>query len=74
MTGFVDLGEVNADIENLLGDSHKATERKLADHAFAFMARAVFKPSLAVPVAHYFSTNLSGMFSTCIMLTYNILP
>ena len=27
---------------------------------FVFMARAVFKPSLAVPISHYPNSNLSG--------------
>ena len=61
LTGFVDLGEVNSDIESLLGESHKPAERALADRAFVFMARAVFKPSITVPVAHYFSASLSGI-------------
>ena len=50
---------MNADIEQVLGDDSK-NEKKLADHAFVFMARAVFKPSLVIPVAHYFSSSLSG--------------
>ena len=32
----------------------------LASHVFVLMARVVFKPSLCVPVAHYFSSNLKG--------------
>jgi len=34
---------------------------RLAEQAFVFMARAVVKPSLALPVAHYFSANLTGI-------------
>ena len=60
LTGFVDLGSVNADIEDVLGNDNTKTEKKLADHAFVFQARAVFKPSIAIPVAHYFSASLSG--------------
>ena len=62
---LTDLGSANEDIERLLGDSHlgdsqKPTVKKLADQAFVFMARAIFKPNLTVPVAHYFSASLSG--------------
>ena len=32
----------------------------LADQVFVFMARALFKPSLSVPVGHYFSSKLKG--------------
>ncbi len=67
LTGFVDLGSVNADIEKVLSDGIAKTDKTLADHAFVFLARAVFKPTIAIPVAHYFSTSLSG---TCIIL-YN---
>lgn len=59
LVGFVDLGSVNEDIEVVLGDAKKK-EKKLADHAFVFMARAVFKPTLSFPIAHYFSQSLSG--------------
>jgi len=31
-----------------------------ADKVFVFMAKAVFKPSHALAVAHYHSLNLSG--------------
>ena len=59
LVGFVDLGEVNHSIETLMnGEDEKGTQ--LAD-AYVFMARAVFKPSLSMPVAHYFSLNLKGM-------------
>ncbi len=60
LTGFVDLGSANEDIERLLGDSQTPTVRKLADQAFVFVARAIFKPNLTVPIAHYFSASLSG--------------
>ena len=32
----------------------------MADQVFVFLARSVFKPSLSVPVAHYFSSSLKG--------------
>ncbi len=59
----MDLGSVNADIEKVLGDGNAKTVKKLADHAFVLLARAVFKPTIAIPVAHYFSTSLSGAVS-----------
>ena len=65
LTGFVDLGSVNADIEHVLGDDSTKTEKKLAEHAFVFLARAVFKPSIAIPVAHCFSASLSGIQTSC---------
>lgn len=58
LVGFIDLGTVNRDIEQLMSGS---VERKMADHVFAFMVRAVFKPSLSAPIAHYFSSNLKGV-------------
>ena len=35
-------------------------DAKLAEQAFVFLVRAVFKPSLSMPIAHYFTTNLKG--------------
>lgn len=62
LVGFVDLGEVNHDIEMFMcGEGEKSTSKKLADQVFVFMARAAFKPSLSMPVAHYFSLNLTGI-------------
>ena len=58
LVGFVDLGSANRDIERLMRGED--VDGKLADQAFVFMARAVFKPSLSVPVAHYFSLNMKG--------------
>ena len=51
MTGLVDLGEVDRDT---------VPGRKMASHVLVFMVRSVFKPSLSVPVAHYFSSKLTG--------------
>ena len=59
LVGFVDFGSVNEDIEVVLGDGTKE-KKKLADHAFVFMTRVVFKPTLSIPIAHYFSQSLSG--------------
>ena len=56
LTGFIDLGDVNRDMEQLLDQNDNSS--RLADQALVFMACSVFKPSLAVPVAHYFSSNL----------------
>ncbi len=64
LIGFVDLGSVNADIEKALGEESSDNSKKLADHVFVFMARAVFKPTVSIPVAHYFSTSLSGNYYT----------
>ena len=61
LVGFVDLGSANRDMERLIADDMAdSTNGRLADHVFVFMARAVFKPTLAVPIAHYPSLNLSG--------------
>ena len=46
LVGFVDLGGVNRDIELLL--SGEDTSTKFADQTLVFMARAIFKPSLAM--------------------------
>ena len=59
LIGFVDLGSVNSDINKMMSVSEEETE-VLADHVLVVMARAIFKPSLAVPIAHYFSHNLTG--------------
>ena len=62
LVGFVDRGKVNRDIEVLMtaAEDGKDVSKKLADQAFVLMARAVFKPTLSLPVAHYFSLNLRG--------------
>lgn len=58
LVGFVDLGKVNHDIEVLMAGEE--AKKQLADQVFVVMARAVFKPTLSLPVAHYFSKNLKG--------------
>ena len=64
LVGFVDLGDVNRDIQKIISGEHgESTSGNLASHVFVLMARAVFKPSLCVPVAHYFSSNLKGKIS-----------
>lgn len=61
LVGFIDLGSVNHDIEKVIGGEHEDfTSGDLASHVLVVMARAVFQPSLCVPVAHYFSSNLKG--------------
>ena len=62
LVGFIDLGSVNRDMERLTTDDMTANSSngQLAKQIFVFMARAVFHPSLAVPVAHYPSLNLTG--------------
>ena len=66
LVGFIDLGGVNRDIECLTSSSNDtiSDNGRLADQAFVFMVRAVFKPSLSAPVAHYFSLNLKGIYPT----------
>ncbi len=54
LVGFVDLRNVNHDIDMITGAEHEKFTN-LASHIFVLMARAVFKPSLSVPVAHNFS-------------------
>ena len=58
LVGFVDLGSVNREIEQVMGeDTQDSSSGKLAQ-VFVIMARAIFKPSLSVPLAHYFSSSL----------------
>ena len=60
LTGFVDLGSANRDLEQAVNGEERDTNASLADQVFVFMARAIFKPSLSMPIAHYFSSNLKG--------------
>ena len=60
LVGFVNLGSVNRDIEHLLSDGTETEQ--LASHMLVFMARAIFKPSLVVPIAHFPSSKLAGKF------------
>ena len=63
LVGFVDLGSANREMERLVKeDVTYSTNGHLADQMLVFMARAVFKPSLAVAVAHYPSLKLSGEY------------
>ena len=57
LIGFTDL---NRDIELLVADvdDDNAPQVKLAQHVFVFMIRSLFKPSLSLPVAHYFTSKL----------------
>ena len=54
------MSGVNQDIEKLMNHNDEES-RKLADQVLVFMARAVFKPTLALPITHYFSVNLTGI-------------
>ena len=68
LVGFVDLGTVNHDIQQIL--EKQGSTRKVASQTLVFMARAIFKPSVSVPIAHYFSSDLTGtiiVFSTAIV-------
>ena len=74
LVGFTDLGRVNRDIEMMLSSSgagEESNEGKLADQVLVFLARSVFKPSLSVPVAHYFCLNLKGEIT--VMLNHIII-
>lgn len=69
LVGFVDLGGANRDIERLMmDDTTDSSNGRLADQVFVFMARAVFKPSLKVPIAHFPSLKLSGELITLFLL------
>ena len=70
LVGFVDLG-VNEDIEKVVtGEQDEPkSEKQLASQTFVLMARSIFKPSLSVTIAHYFSCNLKGMCAcVCVRL------
>lgn len=58
IVGFIDLGEVNRDIELLVAGEEPG--KKMAEQVLVFMIRSIFKPSLSLPVAHYFSCKLKG--------------
>ena len=61
LVGFVDLGGVNRDIDHIVNGNSKPEDSSngmLADQVLAFMARAVFKPSLSMPIAHFFSLSI----------------
>ena len=75
LVGFIDIGTANQDIERFFSSSSSvdfADSGRLADQVLVFMARAVFKPSLSVPIAHYFCLNLKGIILVC-MVAYIIL-
>ena len=64
LVGFTDLGSANMDIELVMSGTQQDDETvrgKPANHVLAFLARAVFKPSLSLPIAHYFSLNVKGI-------------
>ena len=44
------------------GDQNELPAAQLAEQVFMFLVRAVFKPSLSISVAHYFSASLKGMY------------
>ena len=52
-SGFVDLGSCNRDMEPAVGDQEESSAGQLAEQVLVFLARAVFKPSLSIPIAHY---------------------
>ena len=64
LVGFTDLGRGNSDIEELLSNESESAEEQLADSVFVFMIRTIFKPSLSVAVAHYFTRNLKGIYTS----------
>ena len=71
LVGFVDLGSSNHDMElacavcqdkqsTTASIPDQPTTPLLAEQVLVFMVRAIFKPSLTMPIAHYYSTNLKG--------------
>lgn len=74
LVGFVDLGRVNSDIQQVM-EKKEPANGNIASQTLVFMARAIFKPSLTMPIAHYFSSNLTGtliFLCVCVYLMYII--
>ena len=64
LIGFVNLGDVNRDLEilqlTLNEANHQSKQPQLADSMLVMMVRPIFKPSFTFPVAQYPTTHLSG--------------
>ena len=63
LVGFVDLGNINRDLEVLETCSTHATtvQPQLANSMLVLMVRSIMKPSLVVPIAQYPTSSLSGV-------------
>lgn len=69
LVGFIDIGSVNRDIELMMSENNESTNgEQLADHVFVFLVRAVYKPSLCLPIAHYSTSKLRG--NACMHVHY----
>ena len=53
LVGFTDLTSVNSDFAKLVEGESTAGGCHLADKILVLMARAIFRPSVSYPVAHY---------------------
>ena len=73
LSGFIDLGSCNRDIEQSVSHDNQdeLATALLAEQVLVFMARAIFKPSLVMPIAHYFSVSLKGASYTSTNITKN---
>ena len=66
LVGFTDLTSVNSDFQKLSSESG-IVEHTLADKVLVFMARAIFRPSISYPIAHYpLKVILKQALSTCV--------
>ena len=69
LCGFVNLGNVKRYVDMAVsGENEESPANELAEQAFVFLARAVFKSSPSVPVAHYFSAKLTGIIRVNVSL------
>lgn len=64
LVGFVNLGEVNNDLEilrkNLSEERNSPKSAELAESMLVMMVRPIFKPSYTFPIAQYPTSSLSG--------------
>ena len=64
LVGFVNLGEVNSDLEilrqNLSEERNSSKQAELAENMLVMMVRPIFKPSYTFPIAQYPTSSLSG--------------
>ena len=74
LVGFVDLGSSNRDMQLVVSQYDQSASASkpdkpstplLAEQVLVFMARAIFKPSLTMPIAHFYSINLKGIRNYC---------
>ena len=70
LSRLVDIGSVNHVIEKNVVSKWSGNMHQTYWSGLIFMARAVFKPTLAVPISHYFSSNLTGIRIGVAMLEF----